>query len=209
MEFLRKNIFLAIIILFHVIGLIGFIISPEQFTSLSYVNLLLSVGLILYQAKNSSIKFYISLLSIAIIGFFAEVIGVKTALIFGNYEYGDAFGYKIFEVPLMIGLNWAILAYSTLQIVNFKSRIANAFSASFLMVFLDFFIEQNAEKYDFWYWADSQIPLKNYQDWFIVAFILTVAFEPILKPKENKLSKQFYFIQVLFFVILLIYSKLL
>jgi uncharacterized membrane protein len=209
MDFIRKNIFLAVVILFHVIGLIGFIITPEKFTSLSYVNLLLSVGLILYQSKTSSIRFYLVLICIALIGFFAEVIGVKTAILFGNYEYGDAFGYKVFEVPLMIGINWAMLAYSTIQIVNFKSRIANALSASLLMVFLDFFIEQNAEKYDFWYWADSYIPFKNYQDWFIIAFLITFLFEPKLKKHENILSKQFYFVQVLFFLILWLYSKLL
>lgn len=209
MKFIKRNSLILVIVFFHLIGLVGFLTFPSKFTGLSYVNLLLSVILIVFAAKQKDILFYISLLSIACIGFLAEVIGVKTGYLFGNYEYGEAFGLKLLNVPLMIGVNWAMLSYSSLQLVNFKNRFINAFSASVLMVFLDFFIEQSAQQYDFWYWKDGIIPIKNYIDWFIVAFIVNFIFQSFLKKLENRLSKQFYFVQLLFFVFLLIFSKLL
>lgn len=209
MKFIKRNSLILVIVFFHLIGLVGFLTFPSKFTGLSYVNLLLSVILIVFAAKQKDILFYISLLSIACIGFLAEVIGVKTGYLFGNYEYGEAFGLKLLNVPLMIGVNWAMLSYSSLQLVNFKNRFINAFSASVLMVFLDFFIEQSAQQYDFWYWKDGIIPIKNYIDWFIVAFIVNFIFQSFFKKLENRLSKQFYFVQLLFFVFLLIFSKLL
>jgi putative membrane protein len=209
MEFIKKNSLILVLVFFHLIGLIGFLTHPNKFTNLSYVNLLLSLVLILVSAKQTNYIFYLSLLSIAIVGFIAEVIGVKTGLLFGNYEYGDAFGYKLFNVPLMIGINWAILSYTTLQLVSFKNRLVNAVFASVLMVFLDFFIEQSAQLYDFWYWKNGEIPIKNYIDWFLVAFVVNFSFEPILKKHENQLTKQFYVVQLLFFAFLLIFPKLL
>lgn len=209
MEFIKRNSLILVIVFFHLIGLIGFLIVPSKFTGLSYVNLLLSVVLVVYSSKQKDVLFYVSLLSIACIGFLAEVIGVKTGYLFGNYQYGEAFGFKLLDVPLMIGVNWAILSYSSLQLVNFNNRFINAISASVLMVFLDFFIEQCAQQYDFWFWQDGLIPIKNYIDWFIVAFIVNFIFHPILKKHDNRLSKQFYFVQLLFFVFLLIFSKLL
>jgi putative membrane protein len=209
MEFFKRHSLILVIVFFHLIGLVGFLTVPNKFTELSYVNLLLSVALIFYSSKQMGVRFYFALISIACIGFLAEVIGVKTGYLFGNYKYGDAFGLKLLDVPLMIGVNWAILSYSSLQLVNFKNRFINAILASVLMVFLDYFIEQCAQQYDFWFWQDGIIPIKNYIDWFMVAFIVNFTFEPFLKKHENKLSKQFYLVQLLFFVFLLIFSKLL
>ena len=42
----------------------------------------------------------------------SEILGVKFGVIFGDYEYGSALGLKIFDVPLLIGANWAILTVS-------------------------------------------------------------------------------------------------
>src|SRR5689334_23098853 len=38
----------------------------------------------------------------------AEVIGVATGAIFGAYSYGEVLGFKLLEVPLIIGLNWVV-----------------------------------------------------------------------------------------------------
>ena len=38
-----------------------------------------------------------------------EAIGVNTGLLFGTYEYGANLGFKIFGVPLIIGVNWTVL----------------------------------------------------------------------------------------------------
>ncbi len=202
MSFIKKNIPLVIICIFQIIGFVGFVINPVFFNSLSPVNLLLSAVLVLVMSKQDNWKFYGSLLLVAVLSFFIEVLGVKTELIFGSYYYGNSFGYKLFSVPLLIGLNWAMLLYSTSQFSKFKNTIINALFGAFLMVFLDFFMEQNAQKFDFWYWKDGIIPLQNYIAWFLISFVFNLLVQKHLSKIPNLTAKVFYFAQVAFFMAL-------
>lgn len=207
MNIIKKNISISIIILFHVVGLIGFIWAPELFKKLSPVNLLLSILLILISAKQTHYKFYFSLITIAVIGFCIEVVGVKTELIFGTYTYGSAMGFQLFSVPLLIGANWAILLYCSSQFCKFKNHIINSLFGAFLMTFLDYFIEQCASKFDFWYWKNDEIPLKNYLAWFIISFILNLIFQKTLSENINKTAKAFYLTEIIFFALLFFFFK--
>jgi putative membrane protein len=198
----KKNIPITILIIFHFVGLIGFLYFPEVFKKLSPVNLLLSTALILFTSKQTHIKFYGSMVAIAFLGFFIEVIGVKTGFIFGSYHYGTAMGIKILAVPLLIGLNWSISLYITSQFCKFKNEILNAIFGAFLMTFLDFFIEQSASKLDFWYWENNNIPIQNYIAWFLISFILNLIFQKEINQTGNKTAKAYYLIEITFFSIL-------
>lgn len=156
----RNNILIAIIFIFHLVGVIGFLTKPDLFEPLSPLNLILSVILILLANTNNTWKFYVSLLLVATIGFLVEVIGVKTHLVFGNYWYGNSFGFLLLGVPLLIGVNWAFLTYGTAQFCNFKNKYINSVIGAILMVGLDFFIEQNAATYHFWYWEITRYRYK-------------------------------------------------
>ncbi len=202
MSFVKKNIPLVIICIFQIIGFVGFVINPVFFNALSPVNLLLSAFLVLIMSKQDNWKFYGSLLLVAALSFFIEVLGVKTERIFGSYYYGNSFGYKLFSVPLLIGLNWAMLLYSTSQFSKFKNTTINALFGAFLMVFLDFFMEQNAQKFDFWYWKDGIIPLQNYIAWFLISFVFNLLVQKHLSKIPNLTAKVFYFAQVAFFMAL-------
>lgn len=202
MNIIKKNIPLTVIIVFHVVGFIGFLINPTYFRSLSPVNLLLSAGLILLMSNQKKWQFYFAFLATATIGFFVEVLGVKTELIFGSYYYGQALGYKLFSVPLLIGVNWAVLLYATSQLSLLKNTYVNALLGAGLMVLLDFFIEQSASKFDFWYWEGSHIPLQNYIAWFVISFGLNVLFQKHLSSKPNYTAKAFYVVQLAFFIAL-------
>lgn len=202
MSFVKKNIPLVIICIFQIIGFVGFVINPVFFNALSPVNLLLSAFLVLIMSKQDNWKFYGSLLLVAALSFFIEVLGVKTESIFGSYYYGNSFGYKLFSVPLLIGLNWAMLLYSTSQFSKFKNATINALFGAFLMVFLDFFMEQNAQKFDFWYWKDGIIPLQNYIAWFLISFVFNLLVQKHLSKIPNLTAKVFYFAQVAFFMAL-------
>lgn len=202
MTFIKKNIPLFIICVFHIVGFVGFIINPVYFKSLSPVNLLLSAGLIILMSNQTKWQFYGSLILVAVIGFFVEVLGVKTEFIFGSYFYGNSLGYKLFSVPLLIGINWSILLYCTAQLSKFKNSFVNALFGAFLMVILDFFIEQNAAKFDFWYWKNSIIPFQNYVAWFLISFLLNLLVQKYLAQKPNFTAKAFYFVQLIFFAAL-------
>lgn len=202
MTFIKKNIPLFIICVFHIVGFVGFIINPVYFKSLSPVNLVLSAGLIILMSNQTKWQFYGSFILVAAIGFFVEVLGVKTEFIFGSYFYGNSLGYKLFSVPLLIGINWSILLYCTAQLSKFKNSFVNALFGAFLMVILDFFIEQNAAKFDFWYWKNRIIPFQNYVAWFLISFLLNLLVQKYLAQKPNFTAKAFYFVQLIFFAAL-------
>lgn len=199
MAFLKKHLPITIIAIFHLVGFIGFLVSPEHFKSLTPLNLLLSGVLVIVMSNQSKASFYVALVMIALAGYWVEVLGVKTGLIFGHYHYGPALGYKLFAVPLLIGLNWALLIYAVNQFFHFENRYVNAILGALLMVGLDFLIEQSCARFDFWYWRGGKIPLQNYIAWFIVSFGMNLFTQKELAKKPNPTVKAFYIIQVLFF----------
>lgn len=199
MTYIKKNISIFIIIIFHIVGFVGFVINPEYFKSLSPVNLLLSFGLIVIMSQQAKWQFYGALCMVAVLGFFVEVLGVKTEFVFGSYYYGKSLGYKWLAVPLLIGVNWSMLLYCTAQLSKFKNSTINAIFGAGLMVALDFFIEQNASKFDFWYWKSNIIPIQNYIAWFVIAFLLNLLVQKHLAQKPNLTAKALYFVQLTFF----------
>jgi putative membrane protein len=89
-----------------------------------------------------------------VVGFFVEVVGINTGYLFGQYTYGETLGYKWLDVPLMIGVNWWILTYSTGILARYLPlpAIGRAVVAAVLMVGLDACIEPVAVRFDFWQW---------------------------------------------------------
>jgi putative membrane protein len=177
----------------------------ENFILLTPVNLIVSLILLLWTHGEISKKFiFICLISFTT-GFTFEFIGTKTGLIFGDYAYGETLGFQIGDVPLIIGVNWLILVYSSAAIVNYfleKSHVVlKSIISATLMVGLDFFIEPVAMKYDFWSWANDIIPIQNYIAWFIIAFFLLVITHHSVIIK-NKIAIALFIAQSLFFIIL-------
>jgi len=202
MSLLKKHLPITIIAVFHLVGFIGFLISPAYFRSLSPINLLLSAALVILMSNQSKGLFYLTLLLTAVAGYFIEVLGVKTGWIFGHYHYGSALGYKLLSTPLLIGVNWALLIYATNQLVQFENRYVNCILGALLMVGLDFFIEQSASRFDFWYWRGARIPLQNYIAWFLISIGINWFANKELSQKPNLTAKAFYVVQVVFFVAL-------
>jgi len=68
---------------------------------------------IIFQKNKFNKKFLLFFILFYLFFFFIEVLGVKTGKIFGSYFYGKSLGFKIFETPVIIGLNWIFLIYLT------------------------------------------------------------------------------------------------
>ncbi|MBW6501645.1 MAG: carotenoid biosynthesis protein [Bacteroidales bacterium] len=200
------------IYIFFLIGAAGVIIhfSRSIFLWLFPFALLLSLFLMLfYHRPQFDIRTAAGLIFIALAGFFIEVAGVETHYIFGNYFYGSTLGIKILNTPLMIGINWALLVYATGSIAarltdNIPVRIL---TGSLLMLLYDILLEQTAGTLDMWYWKDSNVPIRNYLAWFLIA----VAFHSFMgwrkiKP-DSPVAFPVFFSQSLFFLILLIFFK--
>lgn len=176
MRYYKENIGLAVLILINLIGVIGFRSESllPLFKTLTPYNLLLTfVICFLHLPRKVFISNFIFLF---IIGYGVEFLGVKTGLLFGNYEYGSTLGAQLFNVPLIIGVNWFVLAVGARGCANriTKNTFFQVLCAAFLMVGLDFLIEPVAMKYEFWNWHQNKVPIQNYFMWFLVSLLMQV-----------------------------------
>lgn len=195
----------AVLINAHLCGLIG-MISPykEWFLLLTPFNLILSTLILYYHHSDFNKQFLLFSVLIFLAGFFLEVVGVKTGSVFGEYYYGSTLGFKLFDVPLVMGLNWLMLIYSAGIIFN-KLKISFVFKAllgAAALVGLDILIEPMAIHYDFWIWAAPTIPIQNFVAWFIAAFVFLCLFYKLQFIKTNKLALTLCLVQFSFFALL-------
>ena len=193
----------GILLLFHVTGFLGLAFSqdPSFFIRFLPLNLLLTLGLLLSFQPRRTPAFWSFCVMVMVVGFLVEVMGIRTGLLFGQYEYGAALGPKWLEVPLLIGVNWLILTYCTGMLARYLPLpgFLRAVVAALLMVGLDICIEPVAVRYDFWHWQYDVIPLLNFKGWFAVSLILQVYFNRVEFEKRNVLAPFVYLVQLLFF----------
>lgn len=199
----KQSIFVLIVL--YVVGVFGVLIPFHQdFLLLTPINLLISLALVLWNQPKWNTGLIISLLLAWIVGFSIEHLGVSTGLIFGEYAYGPVLGYKLWNTPLMIGINWMLLIYCTSISVNYflpkSGWLLKSITAATLMVSLDVLIEPVAIHYDFWQWAAPEVPLQNYIGWWVLSFCLNSLF--VISDENNsrnKVALYLLIIQFLFF----------
>lgn len=196
---------LALVGAMHIAGVIGLQIPASRalFLALVPFNLIVSTGLVLLFHTQWNWPFWFFSVSTLLAGYGVEVLGVQTGAIFGQYAYGRALGLKVFDTPLLIGLNWLLLVYCTGIISSRlqKSIWVKAAAGASLMVVLDFFIEPVAVAFDFWHWKGGLIPWQNYGAWGGIAFLLLLFFHRMPFQKQNKLAPFVYGAQLLFFIL--------
>lgn len=201
----KQTILLLILILFYTVGLIGLHTSYRMsFLALTPFNLLLSFGCLYLSFKDYSGKKHIDMLLVAAAGYAIEWVGVHTSLLFGHYHYGEVLGYKLDEIPLIIGLNWVLLTFTSTAIVH-KWQIPlvlKAVLAGALMTVLDWIMEPVAIRSGFWSWQHNTVPLYNYICWMIFATLFCYWVLKRKTTETSKVSVGLFVIMVIFFAIL-------
>jgi len=210
-----KNVKYSIyfLIIFYLVGIVGFVVPETRslFSRLTPFALILSTTfLIAFHKPGFSLKTLLVFLSIFVLSFLAEMVGVFTGLIFGSYKYGNGLGLKIWETPLIIGLNWLMLVYCTHIIAKkvFRHSVLIVIFGSALMVGYDFVLEKAAPMLDMWSWQGGKIPVQNYIAWFVFSLLFHTL---VIRSKVrilNKLGPAVFVIQALFFVILVLYFRM-
>ena len=202
-----KSYFLYFLILVYISGSIGFVLNPTFFSPFTPYTLLLTCFVFLIHSPLADKKFLFAFFSIAFLGFIIEVIGVKTGLIFGKYSYGNGLGYKLFDVPLIISINWAMLICAGTNVVSriFTNKIAVLSVAALLVTGIDLLIEQVAPKLDFWLFNGGFPSLHNYFGWIGVAFFTSYFFYPTLVKGNRTVSLIILILQIIFFTSLFIF----
>jgi len=195
-----------LLFLFYFVGVlcIGMGLKPDL-VELSWFNLLATGLIVFLNRTEKGSKFLLFSGVVFLTGLLVEIIGVATGFPFGSYYYGNSLGWKIWEVPLVLGLNWWILVYGSIHLAKVitKYRLIQIILAPALMLGLDTLIEPLCETLDFWYWKNSVIPFENYVSWYIISIVLIGLYFSIYKAsKINYMAVVAFVIQVLFFLLL-------
>lgn len=201
-----------VIAILHIVGVSGITwpYTRPLMILLTPANLIISALLLIFGHSQRGVGFWIFFILSFTIGYVVEVIGINTGLIFGNYSYGKALGFQLFGTPLLIGINWFILSYTTGHLSHQISKFwwLNAFIAATLMTAIDVIIEPVAIFLTYWQWEYSIIPLSNYIGWFFTSLIIQILFSRLQVRSKNGVSTPLLVIQVLFFLVLLIFISL-
>ncbi len=227
-RFSKFDIATAIAILFHTIGLVGLLFFDKDFfLAATPFNLLLSFALLLWTQTPKNKAFFIFVLACFVIGVLVEIIGVNTALLFGDYTYGYVLGPRIGNVPLIIGINWVIIIYCCgisihTLLIKAINRVATdtgkdpaalkalsvIVDGATLAVFFDWLIEPVAVKLGYWQWSgNGSIPIFNYISWFGVSLLLLTIFHFAKFNKQNKFAVNLLLVQLMFFLLLRTFLK--
>ncbi len=223
MNLSKNNVAVFIALLFHVSGCIGILFTPYKnwFIQNTPLNLLLMVALIVYTQEQKNKAFFLFAIIAFCTGMITEIIGVNTGKLFGSYSYGTVMGYKIYHVPLLIGVQWFVtvfcsgvmmhMAYDWMYskysnektlTLHWLSIAALAFDGALLATFFDFIMEPVAVKLGFWQWEGGVIPNFNYLCWFLISFALLIVFALMPFNKRNIFAVHLFIIQILFFLAL-------
>lgn len=196
----------AVVAIIYAVGLTGFLVPAlyELFVWLIPFNILFAFVILCLGEESFSWKKALLFLVCYVFGFVYELAGTKTGLIFGEYAYGPGLGVKWFDVPLLIGLNWFFMVYTSLALASklIKSSIGIVFLAPAFMVLYDVLLEPFAIHNHMWTWAGNEIPLQNYVAWYaggwaLCAFAVWGKFEI-----KNRYAAGLFGVQVLFFALL-------
>lgn len=200
----KISILISIAILFHLIGVIGIgILHSDTMLKATPFHLVLMFVLLLLSYEKRLLQFLKWVILTFAIGFVVELIGVHTGLIFGDYTYGVVLGYKVYEVPVLIGVNWVMVLVGAIALSSMfiRNKWVMILIAATLATVLDWLIEPVAIKLGYWSWAGHGIPFYNYVCWWAVSILLAFLWTNF-KLKANNFSAILFIIQAIFFAIL-------
>jgi putative membrane protein len=220
MPHIKKYNPLYLALLFHITGVLGILFTPfKDLFVYSTPLVLLTMFILLANTQSKITKNHILFFLITfLIGMTTEIIGVNTGLLFGDYQYGQVLGPKIYGVPFIIGLNWFVIVFCSgslcaqgielfqkklnINITNVATSIFVMIGGAAIATCFDFILEPVAVKLQFWSWENGQIPLLNYICWFTISAILLGLKMYFKAIKFNAFATSLLIIQALFFLML-------
>jgi bisanhydrobacterioruberin hydratase len=199
-------------ILVYVSGAIG-MLSPfaDWFIAMTPLSLLLSAFVLVWHQPIHTARTWAWIAGAYLVGFFSEVLGVNTGMLFGVYQYGTTMGPKLWETPLMIGINWLIVTYCVNELLwrflpRNTSTLFGAILAAAGCTAFDWVIEPVAIWLGYWSWEEGIPPVENYTGWFTVSFVIALAYKQQMTPGlRNRFAPVLLVLQVLFFLFLQIF----
>ncbi len=192
-----------IIWLFQISGALGIILGNDKWF-IRFTPVCLFVYFILIILNNRPFNYNFLFISY-FLGFICELIGVNTGILFGDYTYGDTLGIQLFNIPLIIGINWFVTVIISASIADkFAKKIYFKMIISLLLImFLDISMEPIAPKMDMWRFAGyDSAPLSNYVTWIFISLPLLIFYFKNNINANFYLCVNLYTAQILFFIVL-------
>jgi len=201
-----KAIAILWIVLVHFFGIIGVYFLPDWFLPATPIIILVSALFVFLRFEKYRDSRTLAFIVIAILAFLVEVYGVHSGNLFGTYTYGNNLGWKLFGVPLIIGVNWAILILVAQQItthyIEVNNRFVSAITVAVLMTSFDLLLEVVAPQFDFWSFTDmNYAPYQNFTAWFGVSFCFGLYSYSHFR-NENGTAVLYGIAQLVFFLVL-------
>jgi bisanhydrobacterioruberin hydratase len=122
----------------------------------------------------------LSLISLSILGYAIEAIGVATGFPYGAFYYGDALGPRLAGiVPYLLPLSYTPLVVGAVAASwGTRLRLLHVLYATLLLVWMDAVLDPGAAALGFWVWPQGGVyygvPLSNYAGWFLSGALATV-----------------------------------
>jgi len=222
-KFTRTQVATSLAVLFHTIGILGIFFFDRDFIlRTTPINLLLMFVLLVWTHREKNLSFWFFFIFVFLTGTAVEIIGVNTSALFGEYQYGKALGYQLYNVPLIIGINWFLIIYCCgISIHTLLTKAINRLAAdtgktpaalkaisviidgATMAVFFDWVMEPIASKLNYWNWGgNGSIPFFNYLCWFLISVFLLALFHYSKFNKQNKFAVNLLLIQLMFFLLL-------
>jgi putative membrane protein len=201
---IKRNVAVIIIVVFHIVGALGLhlLATKPLFLQLVPYHLMVMAVVVIAAHRRPGKNFLQFISLVAVSGLVVEWIGIHTGLLFGNYVYGTTLGPKVSGVPLIMGVNWFLLIYSTSVFMQ-RSKIRNArariVAGAVVLTLLDVLIEPSALKLNYWTWLGSEIPDLNYICWFLFSALFLFVFERMKFVRQSIVGEVFLIVQFLFF----------
>ena len=199
---MNKKLLTILMVVWYLGGIVGFLIPALKplFQQLTPVGMVLAAALLIYFHEPKNLKSWLTFAGITGFCFIVELIGVNTQLLFGNYQYGVALGFKLWNTPLVIGFNWLALIYCMSVLTKtIRDRWYFPLVGASAMVAFDWLMEPVANATGMWSWESGSIPLKNYMDWFLVSGFLFLMIRILKVEFNNPIAGLMLVMQVVFF----------
>ncbi|ABD10771.1 carotene biosynthesis protein [Frankia sp. CcI156] len=115
-------------------------------------------------------------------GLLVETVGVHTGWPFGRYVYGSALGTRLYGVPVVVPMAWAMATYPAYVLArrHHRGRARTVVLAALVLAAWDLFIDPQMVAAGYWRWLGggptlNGIPLTNTAGWVAVAIAMTAA----------------------------------
>lgn len=132
-----------------------------------------------------------------VIGWLVEAVGTTTGWPFGDYSYTDLLGVQLLDVPMVIPMAWAMMAYPCLLAAQrlASTPIRTALVGGFLFASWDLFLDPQMVGEGYWVWHSADpalpgiegIPVQNFLGWLVVAIVLMAALDRLPRRPADDL----------------------